>query len=101
MTVPRAMMATMPSTSIPPYPIFLASDSHLICLAVVPDATMEWKPLQAPQATVMNRIGKSGPRWATSVKAGYVGSTSAGQVTSIPPESVPTTIPRPPPNTVM
>ena len=73
MTVPRAMMATIPSTSIPPYPILLVSDSHLICLAVVPEETMEWNPLQAPQATVMKRMGKRGPRWATSVKAAFPG----------------------------
>ena len=34
--------------------------SEASCLAVVPDATSEWKPEQAPHAIVMKRNGKSG-----------------------------------------
>ena len=37
-----------------------ASFSLLICLEEVPELIREWKPEQAPQATVMNRNGKRG-----------------------------------------
>lgn len=35
-----------------------ASASLLICLAVVPEETSEWKPLAAPQAMMMKTNGK-------------------------------------------
>ena len=35
-----------------------ASVSLSSCLEVVPEETREWKPEIAPQATVVNRIGK-------------------------------------------
>ena len=39
----------------------LASFSLASCFEEVPVEISEWKPEQAPQATVMNRVGNSGP----------------------------------------
>ncbi len=53
------------------YPTYRASVSLSICLAVVPEATREWKPEIAPQAMVMNRNGKTdGASSGTSLTSG-------------------------------
>ena len=42
-----------------PYPIAFACASVASCLEEVPVEISEWKPEQAPQATVINRVGNS------------------------------------------
>ena len=49
------------SVTMPPYPINFPEDSSGNCFAVVPPATIEWKPEMAPQAIITKSMGQNGP----------------------------------------
>lgn len=63
--------------------MILASFSLLSCFAVVPEATSEWKPEIAPQATVTKSIGKRQPK-LLSRKAVYDSNSIDGLEKKIP-----------------
>jgi len=71
-SVPRAVIATKLSSSMPPYPMIFASGSLATCLDVVPDETSAWKPEHAPHATVVKSSGNNGspPGFTHPVNAG-------------------------------
>ena len=56
-----ASTASAASTIIAPYPMRTASRSRASCFTVVPLAMRLWKPEIAPQATITNSMGQSGP----------------------------------------
>jgi len=90
-TEASANTATIASSSIEPYPIGRTSASFCTCLLVVPLDTIEWKPLQAPHAIVMNKNGKSHAPVASvkPLNAGH--SMASSPVEDQPPTSVPAT----------
>ena len=55
-----ATNASDDSAAMAPYPTNAASFSLASCFEVVPEATIEWKPVRAPQAMEMNRKGQIG-----------------------------------------
>ena len=76
----------------------MASVSRSSCFEVVPLATMEWKPEQAPQAMVMNNTGSSGGVAPLNSKS--LASETAGATMVRLPESPPTTTPTTPTITI-
>jgi hypothetical protein len=82
----------------PPYPTARASVSRLSCLEVVPLATIEWKPEQAPQAIVMKSTGKRGG--VAPVKPKRSACETAGATIDTLPLSPPTTTPTTPTTTM-
>ena len=85
-----AMMATMDSAIMAPYPTMRASTSRRINLGVVPLEISAWNPLMAPQAMVMKAKGnifpaKMGPVPSTKRVSG--GMCSVGRKATIPPAS--------------
>ena len=82
-----AMIATMDSASIAPYPTIRVSLSRDMSLGVVPLEIREWKPLMAPQASVIKAKGKifpanTGPE--PSMKRVRAGMCSVGCTSMIP-----------------
>ncbi len=85
-----AMMATMDSASMAPYPTMRASVSRRISLGVVPLEISAWKPLMAPQAIVMNANGNTFPANTgpePSIKRVSGGMCSVGRRATIPSAS--------------
>ena len=86
----NAMIATVDSRSMLPYPIARACDSRVMSLGVVPEAISEWNPLIAPQAIVTKQNGNilpenTGPDPSTNrVSAGIF---SGGRTIKIPTAS--------------
>ena len=70
------------SMSMEPKPTRRASRSLFSCLDVVPEATSEWKPEMAPQATVTNRAGKR--YWPLTSKEVKAGSSMTGCAATMP-----------------
>ena len=86
-----AMIATIDSQAMAPYPTMRVSVSREISLGVVPLEISEWKPLMAPQAMVMKAKGKRFPAKTgpvPSMKRVRAGMCSVGRSAMMPSASM-------------